>query len=156
MRHSLAVLLVLLLAQVVVSPETFAQRTDSTDAALPTLGQQEEVRGVSLEQNYPNPFRTETRIPFVLGADLFEDGRSVVVSVRVYNIIGQHIASPVVVDNVFAAGQPAEGISYDVPGRFEVLWDGRDNGGNMVASGLYFCRITANGAQDIIKMLVRR
>ena len=108
MRHRYSVLLVLLLAQVVVSSETFAQRTDSTDAVLQTPGQQEEVRGVSLEQNYPNPFRTETRIPFVLGADLFKDGRSVVVSVRVYNIIGQHIATPIVNDNVHAAGPPAE------------------------------------------------
>ena len=84
MKHSSAVLLiVLLLARASFNSEAIAQQTDSI--AAPQETRQEEVRGVTLEQNYPNPFGRDTRIPFVLGADLFEDGRSVVVSVRVYN-----------------------------------------------------------------------
>ena len=152
MRHRHAVLLVLLLAQV-ISPAAFAQRTD---AVADTSSQQGEVRGVSLEQNYPNPFRTETRIPFELGADLFEEGRSVVVSVRVFNLLGQHIATPILIDHPTAANQPALNVAFDRPGRYEVLWDGRDGSGRQVSSGIYFCEVRANSARDLVKMLVSR
>ena len=157
MRHRYSVLLVLLLAQVGNSPEAFAQRTD-LDADSSRLGQdpQEEIRGVVLEQNYPNPFNTETRIPFVLAPDLFEDGRSVVVTVRVFNVLRQHIATPIIADHPFASGQPAIGVTFDRAGRYELLWDGNDSGGHRVASGIYFCQIAANGSRDVIKMIVRR
>ncbi len=156
MRHSFPVLLVLLLAQVVSSPDAIAQRTDiASDTVGLDQDQQAEVRGVALEQNYPNPFRTETRIPFVLAPDLFEGGRTVVVSVRIFNVLGQHIATPTVIDHPFAADQPANGVAYDRPGRYELLWDGRDSDGQQVASGIYFCEIRANRSRDLIKMLVR-
>lgn len=155
MRHRYTVLLVLLLAQVIISPTAFAQRTDAA-ADTSTQEQQGEVRGVSLEQNYPNPFRTETRIPFELGSDLFEGGRSVVVSVRVFNLLGQHIATPILVDHPAAANQPAINLTFDRPGRYEVLWDGRDGSGREVSSGIYFCEIRANGSRDLVKMIVQR
>ncbi len=151
MRHSLAVLLVLLLAHFVDSLPTFAQRTDTpADSA-----QQEEKRGVSLGQNYPNPFRTETRIPFELASAMFEDGRTVVVSFRIFNLLSQHIATPTVL-GTFAEGRPANRVAYDRPGRYEVLWNGKDNSGRAVASGIYFCEIVAGGSRQVIRMLVRR
>jgi len=50
--------------------------------------------GFHLEQNYPNPFNPETKIPFVLFDGLFVDGKSVVVSVRIFNVLQQFITAP--------------------------------------------------------------
>lgn len=46
-----------------------------------------------IKPNYPNPFNPETTIPFVLSERLFEDGRPVVVSIRIYNLLKQPVAS---------------------------------------------------------------
>lgn len=154
MKHSFAVLLVLLLARLPTGSEAIAQQTDTTAASQEAP--QGEVRGVALEQNYPNPFSRETRIPFVLGADLFEDGRSVVVTVRIYNVLRQPIAVPTALDHPTAAGQPALELRFDSPGRYELYWDGTDRNGQQVSSGIYFCHIIANRSQDVRKMIVTR
>lgn len=154
MKHSLSVLLVLLVARAPGSPEVFAQQTDST--AVPQEVTQDEVRGVRLEPNYPNPFRNETRIPFVLGEDLFQDGRPVLVTVRIYNLLRQLVANPIALDHPTAAGQPARELSYEAPGRYLLYWDGTDRNGQLVSSGIYFCQIIANRAQDVRKMIVTR
>jgi len=155
MKHSSAVLLiVLLLARASFNSEAVAQQTDSI--AAPQETRQEEARGVALEQNYPNPFNRDTRIPFVLGADLFEDGRSVVVSVRIYNVLHQLVAYPTAVDHPSSPGRRAYELRYDNPGRFEVYWNGTDRNGQQVSSGIYFCIITANRSQDVRKMIVAR
>lgn len=154
MKHRFSVLLVLLLVRVPSIPGVFAQQTDTT--AVPQEARQSEVRGVELEQNYPNPFDRETRIPFVLGADLFEEGRPVVVTVRIYNVLRQLIAIPVSLDHPTAVGQPAQELTFDSPGRFLLYWDGTDRSGQRVSSGIYFCQIVANRSQDIIKMIVTR
>lgn len=156
MRHSrYAVLLVLLLAGMPDSPEAFAQQNDTT-TAVQQESQESEPRGVALEQNYPNPFRRDTRIPFVLGEDLFENGRAVVVSVRIYNVLGQLVSVPTALDHPGAAGQPALELRYDRPGRYLLYWDGTDQNGRRVNSGIYFCRITANRSQDLLKIAVSR
>lgn len=154
MKHRFSVLLVLLLVRVPSVPGVFAQQTDTT--AAPEEARQTEVRGVELEQNYPNPFNRETRIPFVLGADLFEDGRPVVVTVRIYNVLRQLIAIPISLDHPTAVGQPAQELRFDSPGRYLLYWDGTDRSGQQVSSGIYFCQIVTNRSQDIIKMIVTR
>lgn len=155
MTRSPPVLLVLLLARALISPGAFAQQTDS--AALPGVqAPASEVRGVALEQNFPNPFSTETRIPFVLGEDLFEDDRPVVVSVRVFNVLRQLVAIPTAVDHPVMPGRRALELQYDQPGRYMLLWDGRDSGGEPVSSGIYFCQIVADGSSSVRKMIVIR
>jgi hypothetical protein len=49
--------------------------------------------GFGLEQNYPNPFNPETTIPFTLGEELFAAGVAVQVSMRIFNLLGQPVAS---------------------------------------------------------------
>jgi hypothetical protein len=154
LKHRYAVLLVLLLARGTASPEVFAQQTDST--AVLQEPRQGEVRGVQLQQNYPNPFTRETRIPFVLGADLFQDGLPVVVTVRIYNVLRQLVAIPTTLDHPSGAGQPALELRYDMPGRYELYWDGTNRNGNRVPSGIYFCEIVANRARDVSKLAVTR
>lgn len=153
MRHRLCVLLVLL-ARALVSPEAFAQQPDTV--AAPGQLDPSQVSGVVLEQNYPNPFRTDTRIPFILGEELFQDGRAVVVTVRIYNLLRQLVAIPKAVDHPSAAGQPANEISYDRPGRYLLYWDGTSTSGDRVTSGIYFCQIIANGHTAVGRMIVTR
>ena len=75
-----------------------------------------------LEQNYPNPFNPETRLYFQLPA-------SEEVKLVIYNTRGQ------IVRNLLAS-------RYDA-GRHTVNWDGRDNAGQLVPTGVYIYRIKA-------------
>lgn len=76
----------------------------------------------ALAQNYPNPFNPTTTIPF----EVAETAR---VTIRVYDVVGREVA--VLVDREFA------------PGRYRATWDGRDRGGQAVASGVYLYRMQA-------------
>jgi len=86
-----------------------------------------------LEQNYPNPFNPETRI-------YFEIPTSQEVTLVVYNILGQKVRTLV--------KQPIE------PGRHIVNWDGRNEKGQVVPSGLYFYRIKAGDYLASKRMLL--
>jgi hypothetical protein len=41
-------------------------------------------------------------------------------------------------------------------GRGVVVWDGRDDAGRPVASGLYVCRLEVDGSRQVKKMLLLR
>jgi S-formylglutathione hydrolase FrmB len=84
-----------------------------------------------LSQNCPNPFNQQTGIKY----ELPHTGKVVL---KVYNIVGQEICT--LVDEVKPAGL------------FEVEWDGRDNTGHRVASGVYLYRIEAQGFVQTRKM----
>ena len=74
----------------------------------------------SLGQNYPNPFNPTTSFEFSLPA-------SGLVSLAIYNVMGQ---------------KERELIAGIVPsGTHTVRWDGRDDSGAAISSGVYFCRL---------------
>ena len=73
-----------------------------------------------LDQNYPNPFNPTTTIRF----DIPRQGR---VSIQVFSLLGQRMR--VLIDEEKEAG------------RYAVVWDGRDDGGRLVPSGVYFYRM---------------
>ena len=73
-----------------------------------------------LLDSYPNPFNARTTIGFEL-----DHGQPV--SLRVHNLSGQRVATL------------AEGVYPE--GYFAVSWDGRDDRGREVASGVYLCRL---------------
>jgi len=98
-----------------------------------------------LEQNYPNPFNPETKIPFVLDEELFADGQPVVVSVRIFNVLQQFITAPTALNHPHGEGVPVLDLEYPFPGRWEAYWDGRDEFGRQVASGVYFVQLVVNG-----------
>jgi hypothetical protein len=85
----------------------------------------------SLNQNYPNPFNPSTEISFALP-------QASDVDLSIYNVLGQHVRNLV--------------SGYMEPGKHSVTWDGRDNKGNVAASGIYFYRIKAEDFSDIKKM----
>jgi flagellar hook assembly protein FlgD len=75
-----------------------------------------------LAQNYPNPFNPSTRIRYSLA-------RNSQVSLSIYNVAGQLVKT--LVNDTRTAGPHA------------VTWDGRDDRGVPVASGVYFYRLVA-------------
>ncbi len=112
--------------------------------------------GFELRQNYPNPFNPETRIPFTLSGDLFADGEPVVVSIRIYNVLQQLVASPTALNNPGSDGLPVSDMEYGMPGDYEAYWDGLDLRGNQVASGIYILELVVNGRSSVIKMFVTK
>jgi hypothetical protein len=74
-------------------------------------------------KNYPNPFNASTSINF----NLSEDGK---VKLEVFNILGQKVRT--LVDQNMNAGT------------HQVVWDGTDQSGKSVGSGVYFYRLNAD------------
>lgn len=113
-----------------------------------------QASGFQLEQNYPNPFNPETKIPFVLTEELFAEGRPAVVSLRIYNLLQQMVAVPVALGHPSGEGVAMQQLEYTQPGRYEAFWDGTDQSGRQVASGIYFMQLTVNGVSKTRKMYV--
>ncbi len=89
---------------------------------------------VALGQNYPNPFNAMTQIRYELPAGRHQ------VRLVIYDLLGKMIRK--LVDE---ADQPA--------GAYQIIWDGRDEAGKAVPSGIYFYQLSANG-QILIKKMV--
>ena len=87
----------------------------------------------ALRQNYPNPFNPETTIKF----DLAESGQ---VELRIYNMVGQVVRT--LVDENQAAG------------RYSIRWDGRDDRGLTVSSGIYFYSLRADKFRAVKKLML--
>ena len=88
----------------------------------------------SLSQNYPNPFNPQTTITFTV------KDRSPVV-VKVFNVAGQLVRT--LVNDQRAPGEV-----------HTVTWDGRNNAGQQVSSGVYFYRLVANNFTQTRKMVL--
>lgn len=123
-------------------------------AADPAAAQEGQDRPlVQLERNYPNPFNPETTIPFALSYELWEDGNRPVVSLRIYNVLAQLVAVPV----LQGTGEPLEEVELDWngTGRFAAYWDGMVRGTNReAASGVYVYQIRVNGFTETKRMTV--
>nr|NIM98287.1 T9SS type A sorting domain-containing protein [candidate division Zixibacteria bacterium] len=87
----------------------------------------------SLSQNYPNPFNPQTQIKYALPEDCD-------VKLTIYNLLGQKVR--VLVDEHQSAGYK------------RVHWDGKDERGHDLASGIYFCKIRAGEFTDAKKMIL--
>jgi uncharacterized protein (DUF362 family) len=73
-----------------------------------------------LDQNFPNPFNGTTQIRFYAP-------RSSDISMKIFNVRGQSVRD--LVDRAVE------------PGWHNVVWDGKNDSGSMVSSGVYFCRM---------------
>jgi len=138
MRRTMGVLFVLLSMSGLGGAGAFAQEPPPGSPGEPTSG-------FTLLQNYPNPFTSETKIPFILGEDLFAEGRPVVVSMRVYNLVQHFVDAPTALRHPAGEGVPLVQLEYTQPGRYEAHWDGLDQNDQEVASGMYFVQLTVNG-----------
>jgi FlgD Ig-like domain len=92
---------------------------------------------VALLGNAPNPFNPVTRIKFVAS-------KAGTYTLRLYNVQGALVRT-------LASGR------YDV-GIHEVAWDGRTNGGGKAASGVYYAKISGDGAEgsDAIRLVLAK
>ena len=87
----------------------------------------------ALKQNYPNPFNPSTLIAYSIPRRSF-------VELAVFNLLGERVAT------LESAMRGA--------GEHSVVWDGRDDSGESVASGVYLYRLTAGGQAASRKMLL--
>jgi len=97
----------------------------ATESAPPAVFQ--------LRQNYPNPFNVQTIITYQLP-------RPVPAQLTVYNITGQPVKH--LVDKVQPAGQ------------YRISWNGTDDTGQIVASGVYLYRLKAGAYEETLKLLL--
>jgi len=86
----------------------------------------------SLSQNYPNPFNSITRIDYALP-------EATPVRIVIYNLLGQSVKT------ILSEVQQ--------PGFYFYYWDGRDQRGNPVESGIYFNSIQAGDFIKTVKMV---
>jgi len=112
--------------------------------------------GFELEPNYPNPFNPETTVRFTLNEELFTTGAPVLVTVRIFNLLSQPVAYPVALSHPAGAGVEVRALEYTQPGRHEAFWDGTDQSGRPVASGIYLLQLTVNGQSGTRKMVVQK
>jgi hypothetical protein len=112
-----------------------------------------------LKQNYPNPFNPETRIPFSVGDERCDDpGRQHRVSLRIYNILSQLVAIPVLQGG---AGGVAGGVKIvNLPltcGDYVAYWNGKFlDTQKEVASGVYLYELRIDGQSLVKRMLVTK
>jgi hypothetical protein len=83
--------------------------------------------------NYPNPFNPETSITYSLPENGMAD-------LRIYNLRGQCVRKLI--------------HSEQTAGEHRMTWDGRDDQGHSMASGVYMCRIEANGDTQTHRMML--
>ena len=118
---------------------TVADARSSSNASLNTMKKKGEGEAVPttyvLEQNYPNPFNPTTTIEY----EIPSTGK---VTLEIYNIIGERVRT--LVNDVQDAGV------------YQVVWDGRDESRNTVATGVYLYRVHAGNFSSVKKMLLMK
>ncbi len=87
----------------------------------------------ALQQNYPNPFNPTTTIVF----DAPETGH---VSLVIYDVLGREVVRLL-----------NEEVRY---GTHRIVWNGMDQGGAEVASGVYFLQMTSGGYTEVKRMVM--
>tara|TARA_B100000287_G_scaffold225046_1_gene212376 strand:+ start:629 stop:2422 length:1794 start_codon:yes stop_codon:yes gene_type:complete len=87
----------------------------------------------SLSQNYPNPFNPVTRMDYTLPK------RSRVV-ISIYNVLGQEVKTIINREQEY--------------GYHSITWDGIDNRGKQMSSGVYFARMNSESFSQTKKMLL--
>ena len=87
--------------------------------------------------NYPNPFNPNTTIEY----NIENSGQ---VSLKIYDIMGRLVKT--LVNEYKESWRP----------NFQVIWDGKDNGGQQVSAGLYLYTLKSNGRVDHAKMVLMK
>lgn len=108
----------------------------SLDDNVVDIGNKTTVPGrFALNANYPNPFNPTTKITY-------EIPRESKVQLRVFNVLGQEIRT--LVSEVQGAGKQT------------ITWDGKNNAGQVVSSGVYVYRLEAGSFVKARKMMLMK
>ena len=106
---------------------------EGSPTAVTEPQQREQVAYFALFQNYPNPFNTITLIPFRVNGP-------VPTTLKIYNIKGQVVRT--LVDE------------YLESGGYEVMWDGKNDSGKGVSSGVYFYKLKVGDLAQSRKLVL--
>ena len=110
-----------------------------TEFAVPTVVREAREDATpqhfGLEQNFPNPFNSQTAIRYTLD-------RAQEIELKVYTLTGQHVATLI--------------SGHRSAGRHVLHWDGRDGQGRPLASGLYLYQLRAGSERQTRKLLLVR
>ena len=87
----------------------------------------------TLHNNYPNPFNPETNIQFDIPQEL-------PVKLAIYDLSGKEVN--ILVQDTFA------------PGKYKVMWNGKDQYGQPVSAGMYICQIEAGNFRNTKKLIL--
>ncbi|MCF7885370.1 MAG: T9SS type A sorting domain-containing protein, partial [Candidatus Marinimicrobia bacterium] len=93
------------------------------------------ARNFKLEQNYPNPFNPTTKISYSIPSISN-------VKLMVYNILGQKVKT--LVDNQLIAGNHT------------AMWDGTNDAGSQVSSGIYIYKLKTKAGVRVKKMVLQK
>ena len=88
-----------------------------------------------LEQNYPNPFNPETKISYRLPENGF-------ISLTIHDLLGRKIKTLV--------------SDYQQAGQYSVTWNGKDEAGNSLASGIYLYTLKTGNILQSKKMILMK
>ncbi len=91
------------------------------------------VKAFSLLRNYPNPFNPNTTIEYVLA-------KRTTVSINIYDIQGRFVKN---IEN-----------GEKVAGSHSIIWNGNDENGNLVSSGVYFYHLKTDFYEETKQMLL--
>jgi len=98
------------------------------------------MRLPKLLQNYPNPFNPDTWIPYQLTEDTYA-------KIRIYDVNGKLIRK-------LDQGHKKAG-DYLTKDK-AAYWDGKDDIGNEVSSGIYFYSLETDKFQSVKKMTLKK
>ena len=125
---------VLILEERIGLPHYYLHTVYSTDVRTTQIN---ETRGNTVEyelyNNFPNPFNPSTTIRYSI--DSPEK-----ISIKIYNVSGQLIKEI--------------NREHNQAGKYEVIWDGKNNFGQKVSSGAYFYQLTAGNYTEAKKMIL--
>ena len=88
-----------------------------------------------LNQNHPNPFNPETRISYQVP-------KTSLVKIEVFNLLGQRIKTLVNEEKS--------------PGTYQINWNGMDDQGKSVVSGIYLYRMQTQSFNQMKRMILLR
>jgi hypothetical protein len=94
------------------------------------------LSSIELKQNHPNPFNPQTTISFTL------KNNSPALELKIYNLKGQ------MVKNLMSGSMNR--------GSYNLVWDGKDDAGNNVSSGVYFYRLSDGKSTQQRKMVLMK
>lgn len=109
------------------------------DLFLETDGIEIPIMHARLYQNHPNPFNPSTTIPFTVPGGA---GARKYVHLAIYDVKGALVST--IVSDVYTGG------------RHQARWDGTNRRGELVASGIYFARLSLEGLKATKKLVLLR
>lgn len=117
---------------------TYEFKITAQDVGIANEDEDVTISDFALYQCSPNPFNSETDIRYQI-ADNISPAPT---TLKIYNVLGQEVST--LIDEVQDAGY------------YTVRWDGRNNNGQQVPSGIYLYRLQSGRLQETRKMILLR